>query len=115
MHRDRRVEAIPMGLHPEHGGQLGHLFLSFYLHSTKTFDIIFPVMRPETKENINKQVIEVARARGTMQSLAESWGTDVKYLQARIAEVEEKLTKVQNALEEIEWSEETDWLGKLNE
>ena len=50
-----------------------------------------------------------------MQSLAESWGVDVKYLKVRIAEVEEKLTKVQNALEEIEWSEETDWLGKLNE
>tara|TARA_Y100001937_G_scaffold103332_1_gene142399 strand:- start:227 stop:445 length:219 start_codon:yes stop_codon:yes gene_type:complete len=72
-------------------------------------------MRPETKENISKQGIEIARVRGTMQSLAESWGTDVKYLQTRIAEMEEKLTKVQNALAEIEWSEETDWLGKLNE
>ena len=29
MHRDRRVEAIPLGLHTEHGGQLGHLFLFF--------------------------------------------------------------------------------------
>ena len=29
MHRDRRVEAIPLGLHPENGGQLGHLFFIF--------------------------------------------------------------------------------------
>ncbi len=72
-------------------------------------------MRPETKANLGKQGAEIASVRGTLQALAESWGTDVKYLQTRIAEVEEKLTKVQNTLAEIEWSEEVDWLGKLNE
>ena len=72
-------------------------------------------MRPETRANLGKQGAEIARVRGTLQGLAEAWGTDVKYLQTRIADVEEKLTKIQNTLHEIEWSEETDWLGKLNE
>ena len=39
----------------------------------------------------------------------------MKYLQTRIAEAEEKLTKIQNTLAEIEWSEEVEWMGKLNE
>lgn len=72
-------------------------------------------MRHETKVSLGKQGAEIASVRGTLQALAESWGTDVKYLQTRIADVEEKLTKIQNTLHEIEWSEETDWLGKLNE
>jgi len=72
-------------------------------------------MRLQTRENISKQGAEIASVRGTLQALAESWGTDVKYLQTRIAEMEEKLTKVQNTLAEIEYSEEIDWLGKLNE
>ena len=56
--------------------------------------------------------------RGTLQALTESWGNDyehVKYLQKRIADMEEKLTNVQNTLAEIEYSEEIDWMGKLNE
>ena len=72
-------------------------------------------MRLQTRENISKQGAEIASVRGTLQALAESWGTDVKYLQTRIAEMEEKLTKVQNTLAEIEYSEEIDWMGKLNE
>ena len=72
-------------------------------------------MKLQTRENINKQGVEIARVRGTLQGLAEAWGTDVKYLQTRIAEAEEKLTQIQNTLAEIEWSEEIDWLGKLNE
>ena len=75
-------------------------------------------MRLETRENISKQGAEIASVRGTLQALAESWGNDydhVKYLQKRIADMEEKLTKVQNTLAEIEYSEEIDWLGKLNE
>ena len=72
-------------------------------------------MRPETKASLGKQGAEIASVRGTLQGLAEAWGADVKYLQTRIADVEEKLTKIQNTLHEIEWSEETDWLGKLNE
>ena len=75
-------------------------------------------MRLETRENISKQGAEIASVRGTLQALAESWGNDydhVKYLQKRIADMEEKLSKIQNTLHEIEWSEETDWLGKLNE
>jgi hypothetical protein len=72
-------------------------------------------MRPETKAILGKQGAEIASVRGTLQGLAEAWGTDVKYLQTRIADVEERLTKIQNAIHEIEWSEETDWLGKLNE
>jgi hypothetical protein len=72
-------------------------------------------MRPETRANLGKQGTEIAKVRGTLQGLAEAWGADVKFLQTRIADAEEKLTKIQNALAEIEWSEEVDWLGKLNE
>ena len=72
-------------------------------------------MRPETRANLGKQGAEIARVRGTLQGLAEAWATDVKYLQTRIAEAEERLTKIQNTLAEIEWSEEVDWMGKLNE
>ena len=75
-------------------------------------------MRLETRENISKQGAEIASVRGTLQALAESWGNDydhVKYLQKRIADMEEKLSNVQNTLAEIEYSEELDWLGKLNE
>ena len=75
-------------------------------------------MRLETTENISKQGAEIASVRGTLQALAESWGNDydhVKYLQKRIADMEEKLSNVQNTLAEIEYSEEIDWLGKLNE
>ena len=65
-------------------------------------------MRLETRENINKQGAEIASVRGTLQALAESWGNDydhVKYLQKRIADMEEKLSNVQRTLSEIEWSE----------
>ncbi len=75
-------------------------------------------MRLETRENISKQGAEIASVRGTLQALAESWGNDydhVKYLQKRIADMEEKLSNVQNTLAEIEYSEDIDWLGKLNE
>ena len=75
-------------------------------------------MRPETRDNIAKQGTEIASVRGTLQALAESWGNDyehVKYLQKRISDMEEKLTDVQNTLAEIEYSEEIDWMGKLNE
>ena len=72
-------------------------------------------MRHETKVNLGKQAAAIASVRGTLQALAESWGADATYLQTRIADMEEKLTKIQNTLHEIEWSEETDWLGKLNE
>tara|TARA_B100001113_G_scaffold328275_1_gene302376 strand:+ start:198 stop:416 length:219 start_codon:yes stop_codon:yes gene_type:complete len=72
-------------------------------------------MRPETKANIAQQGAEIASVRGTLQALAESWGADTRYLQTRIADMEEKLTNIQNTLAEIEWSEEVDWLGKLNE
>lgn len=72
-------------------------------------------MRPETKASLGKQGAEIASVRGTLQGLAEAWGTDVKYLQTRIADVEERLTKIQNTLHEIEWSEDVDWMGKLNE
>ena len=72
-------------------------------------------MRHETKVSLGKQAAEIASVRGTLQALAESWGADAKYLQTRIADMEEKLSKIQNTLHEIEWSEETDWLGKLNE
>jgi len=72
-------------------------------------------MRPETRANLGKQGAEIASVRGTLQGLAEAWGADAKYLQTRIADMEEKLTKIQNTLAEIEWSEEVDWLGKLNE
>jgi len=75
-------------------------------------------MRLETRENISKQGAEIASVRGTLQALAESWGNDydhVKYLQKRIADMEEKLSNVQNTLAEIEYSEQIDWLGKLNE
>ena len=72
-------------------------------------------MRHETKVSLGKQGAEIASVRGTLQALAESWNADAKYLQTRIADMEEKLSKIQNTLHEIEWSEETDWLGKLNE
>ena len=72
-------------------------------------------MRPETRVNLGKQGAEIASVRGTLQGLAEAWGADAKYLQTRIADMEEKLTKIQNTLAEIEWSEEVDWTGKLNE
>ena len=75
-------------------------------------------MRLETRDNIAKQGTEIASVRGTLQSLAESWGNDydhVKYLQKRIADREEKLTNVQNTLAEIEYSEQVDWTGRLNE
>jgi|TARA_R100000479_G_scaffold156101_1_gene92449 hypothetical protein len=72
-------------------------------------------MRPETRANLGKQGAEIASVRGTLQGLAEAWGADAKYLQTRIADMEEKLTKIQNTLAEIEWSEEVDWTGKLNE
>ena len=72
-------------------------------------------MRHETKVNLGKKAAAIASVRGTLQALAESWGADANYLQTRIADMEEKLTKIQNTLHEIEWSEETDWLGKLNE
>ena len=70
-------------------------------------------MREETKANISKQGVEIARVHGTPQALAESWGNDyehVKYLQKRISDMEEKLSNIQNTLAEIEWSEEVEWL-----
>ena len=70
-------------------------------------------MRLETRENISKQGAEIASVRGTLQDLAESWGNDydhVKYLQKRIADMEEKLSNIQNTLAEIEWSEEVEWM-----
>ena len=75
-------------------------------------------MRLETRDNIAKQGTEIASVRGTLQALAESWGNDydhVKYLQKRIADLEEKLTNVQNTHAEIEYSEQVDWTGRLNE
>ena len=75
-------------------------------------------MRPETRANLGKQGTEIASVRGTLQALAESWGNDyehVKYLQKRISDMEEKLTNVQNTLAEIEYSEQVDWTGRLNE
>ena len=75
-------------------------------------------MRLETRDNIAKQGTEIASVRGTLQALAESWGNDyehVKYLQKRISDMEEKLTNVQNTLAEIEYSEQVDWTGRLNE
>ncbi len=69
-------------------------------------------MRHETRANLGKQGAEIASVRGTLQSLAESWGADAKYLQTRIADMEEKLSSIQNTLHEIEWSEETEWLDK---
>ena len=75
-------------------------------------------MRPETRDNIAKQGTEIASVRGTLQSLAESWGNDydhVKYLQKRIVDLEAKLSNVQIPLAEIEYSEEIDWMCKLNE
>ena len=75
-------------------------------------------MRLETRESISKQGAEIASVRGTLQALAESWGNDyehVKYLQKRISDMEEKLTNVQNTLAEIEYSEQVDWTGRLNE
>tara|TARA_B100000427_G_scaffold312897_1_gene304796 strand:+ start:343 stop:570 length:228 start_codon:yes stop_codon:yes gene_type:complete len=75
-------------------------------------------MRHETRANLGKQGAEIASVRGTLQALAESWGNDyehVKYLQKRISDMEEKLSNIQNKLSEIEYSEEIDWLGKLNE
>jgi hypothetical protein len=70
-------------------------------------------MRPETKANLGKQGAEIASVRGTLQALAESWGSDrehVKYLQKRISDMEEKLCNIQNTLTEIEWSESLDWI-----
>ncbi len=67
-------------------------------------------MREETRANIGKQGVEIASVRGTLQALAESWGADAKYLQTRIADMEEKLSNIQNTLAEIEWSEEVEWL-----
>ncbi len=67
-------------------------------------------MREETKANIGKQGAEIASVRGTLQALAESWGADAKYLQTRIADMEEKLSNIQNTLAEIEWSEEVEWM-----
>ena len=72
-------------------------------------------MRHETKVNLGKQAAAIASVRGTLQALAEAWGADANYLQTRIADMEEKLTNVQNTLAEIEYSEEIDWMGKLNE
>ena len=75
-------------------------------------------MRLETRDNIAKQGTEIDSVRATLQALAESWGNDyehVKYLQKRIADMEEKLTNVQNTLAEIEYSEQVDWTGRLNE
>jgi phage shock protein A len=72
-------------------------------------------MRLETRDNLGKQGTEIASVRGTLQALAESYGNDyehVKYLQKRIADMEEKLSNIQNTLAEIEWSEDIDWLGK---
>ena len=68
-------------------------------------------MREETRANIGKQGVEIASVRGTLQALAESWGADAKYLQTRIADMEEKLSNIQNTLAEIEWSEEVEWLS----
>jgi len=65
-------------------------------------------MRLETRTNLGEQGTEIASIRGTLQALAESWGSDrehVKYLQKRISDMEEKLSKVQRTLSEIEWSE----------
>jgi len=72
-------------------------------------------MRLETRTNLGEQGTEIASIRGTLQALAESWGNDyehVKYLQKRIADMEEKLSNVQNTLAEIEYSEQIDWLDK---
>ena len=76
---------------------------------------LFPVMRNGLRARLGKQGAEIASIRGTLHTLAESWGADANYLQTRIADMEEKLSKIQNTLHEIEWSEETAWLGKLNE
>tara|TARA_R100001463_G_scaffold7213_4_gene22855 strand:- start:10064 stop:10393 length:330 start_codon:yes stop_codon:yes gene_type:complete len=105
------VEAIPLGWYLKHGGQLGHLFLSFCLHSTKTFDIIFPVMKDTTRRHLADEIVNLAGVRGQLQSLTSSTWQEADYLRNKIDEMTERLTDIQNKLHEATWSEETDWLG----
>tara|TARA_R100000234_G_C4883724_1_gene128479 strand:+ start:110 stop:358 length:249 start_codon:yes stop_codon:yes gene_type:complete len=82
------------------------------LHSTKTFDIIFPVMRDTTRQHLCDELAELAGVRGALQSLTAVTWHDADYLRNKINEAEERLTEIQNKLHEATWSEETQWLDE---
>lgn len=69
-------------------------------------------MRPETKTKLANESDKIARVRGTLQGMAVDGMANASYLRNRAAELEAYLAEIQNALIEIEWSEETDWLNK---
>jgi hypothetical protein len=82
------------------------------LHSTKTFDIIFPVMRATTRQHLCDEIAELAGVRGALQSLTAVTWQDADYLRNKINEANERLTEIQNKLHEATWSEETQWLDE---
>jgi hypothetical protein len=63
------------------------------LHSTKTFDIIFSVMRDTTRQHLCDELAELAGVRGALQSLTAVTWHDADYHEAT-------------------WSEETQWLDE---
>ena len=73
--------------------------------------IIFPVMRDTTQAHIRDQGVAIAGVRGALQALAEptTWASK-QYLQQRIAIMEDRLATIQNSLNEIEFSEDIEWL-----
>ena len=68
-------------------------------------------MREMTQTHIRNQGAAIAEVRGALQALAEptAWASK-QYLQQRIAVMEEKLANIQNSLNEIEFSEDLEWL-----
>ena len=62
-------------------------------------------MRNKTQEHIRNQGAEIASVRGAMQALSEESYCSKQYVQQRVAVMEERLAKIQNALAEIEFSE----------
>ena len=72
-------------------------------------------MRATTQAHLREQGTEIAGLRGMLQVLAADTLVSKEMIQERIAVAEAKLTEIQNTLAEIEFSEEIDWLGKLNE
>ena len=68
-------------------------------------------MKETTQAHIRNQGVAIAEVRGALQALAEptAWASK-QYLQQRIAIMEDRLATIQNSLNEIEFSEDIEWL-----
>ena len=67
-------------------------------------------MKETTQGHLRQQGVAIAEIRGALQILAETNLVGKENIQKRLKHWEAKLTDVQNALTEIEFSEDLDWM-----